>query len=187
MSVPLDREERDIYQLLIVAEDITFTPLLGYANVTINVLDLNDNNPVFLNDVKVIFNVTEGSLLPEETLLERLTVSELMRCYGSFHWLILQVTDADIGINSEVDFAITGGSPASYINHFSVVSTGSRTANLIITQEFDRENIDFYQFTITATDRGMPPLSNLITISRCLNVIVRYINICKLTCVQCWV
>ena len=77
VSVPLDREERDIYYLTIVAEDITFTPLLGYANVTIYVSDLNDNSPVFLNDDKVIFNVTEGSLLPEQHLLERLSVSEL--------------------------------------------------------------------------------------------------------------
>ena len=77
VSVPLDREERDIYYLTIVAEDITFTPLLGYANVTIYVSDLNDNNPVFLNDDKVIFNVTEGSLLPEQHLLERLSVREL--------------------------------------------------------------------------------------------------------------
>lgn len=78
VSVPLDREERDHYQLLIVAQDITATPLLGYANVTITVLDLNDNNPVFINDYKVTFDVREGSLLPEEHLLERLTVSELI-------------------------------------------------------------------------------------------------------------
>ena len=77
VDVPLDREERDIYHLLIVAEDITPVPLLGYANVTINVLDVNDNNPIFLNDFKVTFNVREGSLLPRELLLERLTVSEL--------------------------------------------------------------------------------------------------------------
>ena len=62
---------------MIVAEDITFTPLLGYANVTINVLDLNDNNPIFQNDFKVTFDVNEGSLLPEDLLLERLSVSEL--------------------------------------------------------------------------------------------------------------
>lgn len=77
VGVPLDREERDIYNLIIVAEDITAIPLLGYANVTIRVLDINDNPPVFLNDIKVTFNVTEGSLLPEQHLLERLSVSQL--------------------------------------------------------------------------------------------------------------
>ena len=75
VSVPLDREERDHYQLIIVAQDITFTPLLGYANVTINILDINDNHPVFVNDFKITYNVTEGPLLPEQNLLERLTVS----------------------------------------------------------------------------------------------------------------
>lgn len=85
------------------------------------------------------------------------------------------MTDADIGINAEADFAITGGSPAAYANHFSVMRTGSRTANLLVAQEFDREDIDFFQFTITVTDRGTPALTD--TISRCVNVIVRY-NVC---------
>ena len=85
----------------------------------------------------------------------------------------MQVTDADIGINALVDFDITGGSPASFMNHFSVIRTGDRTADLRIAQEFDRENIDFFQFTITVTDRGTPGLTD--TISRCLNVIVRCI------------
>ena len=60
-----------------MAEDITLTPLLGYANVTINVQDLNDNSPIFDPDFKVTFNVTEGSLLPEQLFLESLSVSKL--------------------------------------------------------------------------------------------------------------
>jgi len=83
VDVPLDREERDVYNLLIVAEDITFTPLLGYANVTIYITDLNDNPPIFVNDDKVTFNVSEGPLLPTEHLLERLSVSELMRSHDN--------------------------------------------------------------------------------------------------------
>ena len=89
------------------------------------------------------------------------------------------MTDADIGINAEQDFAITGGSPATYANYFSVMRTGSRTADLMISREFDREDIDFFQFTITVTDRGTSGLTD--TISRCLNVIVRY-SVC-LSCV----
>lgn len=81
------------------------------------------------------------------------------------------MTDADIGINAEVDFAITAGSQAAS-NHFSVTSTGTRIADLRIISEFDREAIDFFSFTITVTDRGSPSLTD--TIFRCINIIVRY-------------
>lgn len=82
------------------------------------------------------------------------------------------MTDEDIGMNAEMDFAITGGSPSSFMNHFTVTRTGSRTADLRIAQEFDREAIDFFTFTITVTDRGTTPLPDVIT--RCVNIIVRY-------------
>lgn len=82
------------------------------------------------------------------------------------------MTDADIGVNAMMDFAITGGSPSTYTNHFRVVRTGDRTANLVITGGFDREAVDFFQFTITVTDRGTPGLTD--TITRCVNIIVRY-------------
>lgn len=67
-----------------MAEDITFTPLQGYANVTINILDVNDNNPVFINDAKITFDVDEGPLEPAQQLLEHLTVSKLIMSIQHF-------------------------------------------------------------------------------------------------------
>ena len=88
----------------------------------------------------------------------------------------MQVTDADIGTNAIMDFAITSGSPATYSNHFSVVKTGDRTADLLIAQEFDRESIDSFQFMVTVTDQGTP--GRMDTIDRCVNILVSY-NICS--------
>ena len=90
----------------------------------------------------------------------------------------MQVTDRDIGTNAEMDFAFSAGSPSNFANFFSVTKTGSRSADLSITREFDRENIDFFQFTIIVTDQGTPQLTD--SIVRCVNIIVRSFNICEL-------
>lgn len=83
----------------------------------------------------------------------------------------MQVTDRDIGTNAEVDFAISAGSPSNVANFFSVTKTGIRTADLSIIREFDREAIDFFQFTIIATDQGSSQLTD--SIVRYVNIIVR--------------
>lgn len=43
----LDREERELYQLTLVAQDLTSTPLSVSIPVSITVLDTNDNLPTF--------------------------------------------------------------------------------------------------------------------------------------------
>ena len=67
-----------------------------------------------------------------------------------------------------MDFTI---SPSTVASFFSVTKTGSRTADLRIIGEFDREAINFFQFTITATDQGSPQLAD--SVVRCVNIIVR--------------
>lgn len=58
-AVALDREDVDRYDLIMDAADITFTPLLGYANVTVFVLDQNDNDPIIDGDSKLYFDIPE--------------------------------------------------------------------------------------------------------------------------------
>ena len=48
-QVSLDREERDMYFLTIVAHDITNQPLNASIPVVVAVLDMNDNAPEFAN------------------------------------------------------------------------------------------------------------------------------------------
>ena len=43
----LDREERDSYQLMLIAEDRSDSPLSASVPVTLTVLDANDNPPTF--------------------------------------------------------------------------------------------------------------------------------------------
>lgn len=75
--------------------------------------------------------------------------------------LILQVTDADSGINREVDFILD---PPSR-NLFSLSSSGPLSTELSLSHALDRETIDSYFITIYATDRGSPPLTGQTNIS----------------------
>lgn len=62
------------------------------------------------------------------------------------------MTDADIGLNSEVDFTLD---PVS-ANLFNLVPTGSRSTELLVNHALNREAIDVYNIELYAIDRGTP-------------------------------
>ena len=103
------------------------------AFVYINVLDANDNPPVF---VPAVYNEV---------------VSESAKPGAS----VAQVTaiDQDTGTNAEFTFSITDGDDA---NMFSIISDPKNASIGIITAllQIDRETIPKYNLTITATDSG---------------------------------
>ena len=78
-----------------------------------------------------------------------------------------KVTDADIGVNSEVDFSLD----PSVGNLFSLQSSGPLSTQLLISHLLDREAMDSYSLSIFATDRGSPPRTGSSTIT--INIIVR--------------
>ena len=65
-SGQLDREEVSHYELVVLARDTTNQPLNGTAQVTIHILDYNDNVPQFSQD-SFNFNVYEETLLPDDS------------------------------------------------------------------------------------------------------------------------
>nr|CDS17394.1 cadherin [Echinococcus granulosus] len=91
----LDRETNDQHQFLIVAKDSGTPQLSSSIIVTIHVLDFNDEPPVFaLPDFE--FSATEG--VKRNTLIG-----------------IVNITDADLGVNRELSFRIlTNDLPAHY-------------------------------------------------------------------------
>ena len=62
LTEQLDREEVSQYTITVQAQDTTSQPLTGTAQITINVLDYNDNSPLFDEDT-FIFEVYEETLL----------------------------------------------------------------------------------------------------------------------------
>ena len=64
LTEQLDREEVSQYAITVQAQDTTSQPLTGTAQITINVLDYNDNSPLFDEDT-FIFEVYEETLLED--------------------------------------------------------------------------------------------------------------------------
>ncbi|XP_054424266.1 protocadherin gamma-A12 isoform X8 [Pteronotus mesoamericanus] len=136
----LNHEESGFYEMEVQATDNA-----GYsarAKVLITVLDVNDNAPEVLV-TSLSSSILENS--PRGTLIA-----------------LLNVNDQDSGENGQVICFIQGNLPfkleKSYGNYYSLV-----TDTLL-----DRELVPSYNITVTATDRGSPPLSTKTHIS--LNV-----------------
>lgn len=129
----IDREERDLYQLVVIALDMGQPALSSQVSLTITVLDENDNRPEFeqhVYDFSVFENQPSGEIA------------------------ILVASDQDQGINARVSYSIVSEDGSS--NPFEIdISTGL----LSTLGELDRESVPFYNFTALAIDNGSPPLS----------------------------
>ena len=129
----VDREERDLYQLDIIATDSGQPVMSSQVSLTIVVLDVNDNEPVFESDI-YDFMVFEN---------------ELAVVVG-----VLVASDEDVGSNAQVSYAISSENGA--VISFGVNLSSGELSSLI---ELDRENVPFYNFTVVASDNGSPSLS----------------------------
>ena len=83
---------------------------------------------------------------------------------------IFQATDADIGSNSEIDFALD---PA-VDGLFSLQSSGPSSIRLSLSHSLDREANDSYSFLLFGIDRGSPPQTGSTTIN--IVITVRYLK-----------
>ena len=125
----------DSQQVLVVqAEDRGTPSLFSQADVTIQLLDINDNSPQFIPIPSSI------------SLLENIPINTFI--------LDASATDADLGANAEVIYSLTSDTPSL---PFSIdPSTGTVTTIATL----DREEIDMYVFNITASDNGTSRRSN---------------------------
>lgn len=72
----LDREDIDLYQLTLTAQDLTNTPLAASVPVNVTVVDVNDNSPFFPSP-SYTFNISEGTTV---SLVMEFTVSTHCNC-----------------------------------------------------------------------------------------------------------
>lgn len=103
--------------------------------LVIHISDENDNPPVFTQGIytgTIPENVPSGFLVTQ-----------------------VNTTDADIGINAEHTFTITGGDG---VGKFSI---NSSSGVISARSGLDRETKDTYYLSITAQDGGTPPLTGL--------------------------
>ncbi|XP_065411857.1 protocadherin gamma-B5-like isoform X13 [Chrysemys picta bellii] len=133
---PLDFEEVKFYQANVEAKD--GGGLTAHSKVQIQILDENDNVPVI--DFTIISNPVPEDSAPGTVLA------------------LLNVRDRDSGKNGEVTCSVEGNLPVT------LTFSSSNSYKLVTENILDREIISDYSITITATDKGSPPLTTQKTI-----------------------
>ena len=134
-----DRERRDLYKFQVNARD---QGTKGYyqstTNVTVYVMDANDNAPRFNGD--------SYSMAVLENMNKSTSVGEVY------------AEDDDLGENKQVSYMI----PPEYSHYpFAILDDGT----VITTEILDRENISSYTFAIVASDHGNPPMETRIPVT----------------------
>ncbi|XP_035858499.1 cadherin EGF LAG seven-pass G-type receptor 2 isoform X1 [Sander lucioperca] len=136
----LDYEANKEYTIRIRAQDGGRPPLSNISGlVTVQVLDVNDNAPIFV------------STPFQATVLENVPLG-----YSIIH---IQAVDADSGDNSRLEYLLTETTP-----NFPF-SINNSTGWIVVAAELDRESVDFYNFGVEARDHGYPVMSSSASIS----------------------
>ncbi|XP_029918225.1 protocadherin gamma-C5-like isoform X6 [Myripristis murdjan] len=135
LEKPLDREKQSVHELLLTALDGGNPAKTGTSKIIVTVLDNNDNVPVFKNSLYKI-SVNENN--PSGFLLAK-----------------LEATDADEGVNGEVQYAFAEHTPQSLLSIFQINSV---TGELFLIGELDYESDATHAIDVTAKDKGIPEM-----------------------------
>ncbi|XP_034149157.1 protocadherin Fat 4-like [Esox lucius] len=140
LNTELDREKSSDYRLTVRATDRASSVsqrLTATGHVVINVDDINDNAPSFVSASSVS--------IPEDTAVQTVV-------------MVIQAVDADSGSNGYVIYTLED----TQVSLFNINST---SGHLYLRQPVDREQVDTLTVTVTATDRGSPPLASSMDIT----------------------
>uniref|UniRef100_A0A8C2ENI8 Cadherin domain-containing protein n=1 Tax=Cyprinus carpio TaxID=7962 RepID=A0A8C2ENI8_CYPCA len=132
----LDREINDEYNLVLTAVDGGNPQKSGTLNITINVLDINDNRPVFSQDMY------------STTLNENIQIGTLV--------IQVQASDADYGSNGEVTYAFGSDQNPKVYELFSL---DKLTGDIHVKGDVDFEDKSIYKLDVQASDKGQPPMT----------------------------
>ncbi|MCL4137791.1 UNVERIFIED_CONTAM: hypothetical protein GTU68_008333, partial [Idotea baltica] len=127
----IDYETLKQYELYISAKDQDDPPLVSTMYLAVNVSDYNDNAPLFSQSV---YNTS---------LLEDLYPPQLVTTVSA--------TDKDSGINSKFTYRLKVDKDIS-----RVFSLDNETGQIYTKIKLKREEIDKYEFTVEAIDKGSP-------------------------------
>lgn len=135
----IDREVLDKYSLLVAAEDHGPLRKTSMMEVTVNVLDANDNPPKF-------------SAVAIDTVVRE--DAPIGQAFAS-----LVATDLDVGKNAELRYAIEAG------NIDRSFSIDPLTGELRAVRELKGASVDKYILTVTATDLGNKPYVSSVVVT----------------------
>ncbi|XP_050802158.1 protocadherin-23 isoform X3 [Gopherus flavomarginatus] len=137
-AFPLDHESQEYYSLTIVALDDGTPSLSATQMLTVSILDVNDERPVFQKQ------------LYEAAVCENRNPGEFV--------INVEAVDRDSGINSLLQYEILPG------NGFEIFQINSDTGEVMTTASLDRETQEILSIKVLVRDSGTPSLSSTATV-----------------------
>uniref|UniRef100_A0A671U793 Cadherin domain-containing protein n=1 Tax=Sparus aurata TaxID=8175 RepID=A0A671U793_SPAAU len=132
----LDREHESVIKLTLTAVDGGNPSRSGTSQIIINVLDNNDNHPVFSSP---LYKIQISENLPIGTTVIR-----------------LNATDADEGLNSEIEYSLRQKGQDRILDLFQI---DSKTGAILVKGNIDFEENPAFEIRAQASDKGQPPMS----------------------------
>uniref|UniRef100_A0A672LHY1 Protocadherin Fat 1-like n=1 Tax=Sinocyclocheilus grahami TaxID=75366 RepID=A0A672LHY1_SINGR len=136
---PLDYETAHEYYLTVEATDGGTPSLSDMATVNINLTDVNDNSPVFSQDIY-------SAVVSEDAELGKIV-------------LAVMADDADGPSSNQVRFSIIDG------NQGSPFTIDPIRGEVKVARQLDREKTSGYTLTVLASDNGSPARSSSATVN----------------------
>ncbi|XP_062857111.1 protocadherin alpha-8-like [Trichomycterus rosablanca] len=131
----LDRETSSVHKLILTALDGGTPPKTGTMEIFVDVVDINDNSPVFTKD-SYSAKINENAPI-DATIIQ------------------VNATDSDDGVNGEVFYSFAHGVDAEVTERFYLDPV---TGELVVKGTIDFEQKDQYEIDIQASDKAIAPL-----------------------------
>ncbi|XP_041741977.2 protocadherin gamma-C5 isoform X4 [Coregonus clupeaformis] len=139
----LDRESFPDYTIEITAADAGSPPLSSKKMITVSVLDVNDNSPMFSQPSYAVYvreNNAAGSIMCS-----------------------VYATDPDIRENAKISYSILD-SKVQDVSVSSYIYINSGNGSIYSMYSFDYEKMKVFQIQVQAKDHGSPSLSSNATV-----------------------
>ncbi|XP_014881598.1 protocadherin alpha-8-like, partial [Poecilia latipinna] len=133
----LDREIAAKHKLRLTAMDGGKPAKYGDIEISVDVLDVNDNSPLF---TKETYSVTVDENIPIGTVIFQ-----------------VNATDLDEGANSEIIYSFGNEIDSKLLEIFSI---DENTGEIKVTGQLDFEESKSYEIDIQASDKGPVPLTS---------------------------
>ncbi|XP_075298262.1 protocadherin beta-15-like [Opisthocomus hoazin] len=139
----LDREETARHILTVTAADAGSPPLTTTQTFTVDILDVNDNAPVF--------NQTSYTMYIRENNVPKALVGSV------------SAADADVGPNAKVTYSLAAAHSTEH-PPCSCISVNSENGYVFVLRPLDYEQVRQIEVLVSASDAGSPPLTANVTV-----------------------
>ncbi|XP_034782908.1 protocadherin gamma-C5-like isoform X11 [Acipenser ruthenus] len=137
----LDREKEPVHQLVLTSVDGGRPAKSGSTQITVMVLDINDNAPQF---DKGFYEITLNENVPQGTVVVQ-----------------LKATDLDEGANGEILYYVGEHTSETIRKVFSIIE---KTGEITVKEQLDYEGSNLYKFDVLAKDKGNPEMEGRCTV-----------------------